>query len=130
VALEQSKMRLGAVAEKVQWITGDITQVHLPADRYMLWHDRAVFHFLTEQADREQYAAAATQSVKRGGFMIVATFAPDGPPKCSGLPVQRYDAAALAREFGFCRLKESRKELHITPRGATQAFTYVLLQRE
>ena len=93
-ALANSRARLGANAAKVQWIEADVREFE-PSQRYALWHDRAVFHFLTEPGDRERYRAQLSSAVGSGGHVVIGTFAADGPTKCSGLPVQRYDAAAL-----------------------------------
>jgi predicted pyridoxine 5'-phosphate oxidase superfamily flavin-nucleotide-binding protein len=96
----------------------------------MLWHDRAVFHFLTDDADRQRYVDSAAKAVRADGFMVVATFAADGPERCSGLPVTRYDADALAACFAphFARLGDSR-DVHHTPFDTEQPFTYVLMRR-
>ena len=128
-ALEKARQRLGAVADRVQWMEGDITRVQLPSEHFDLWHDRAVFHFLTDSVTQEAYVEAATNAVRSGGFIIIATFSPDGPAKCSGLPVQRYDAAALARKFPQCVLLDERREDHKTPSGTSQSFTYVRLKK-
>jgi 2-polyprenyl-3-methyl-5-hydroxy-6-metoxy-1,4-benzoquinol methylase len=124
-AIEATKARLGAQAGGIEWIAADITRVALPAAAYDVWHDRAVFHFLTAAEDRAAYTARVRQSLKRGGHSIVATFGPDGPMKCSALEVCRYDADSLQREFGEeFRLVESLTELHQTPFGTTQQFLY------
>ncbi len=129
-ALEASQTRLGERADLVTWIEGDVTQVELPPQTYDLWHDRAVFHFLTEADDRRTYVGAARRALKPGGSLIIATFGPEGPTRCSGLEVVRYDAEALAREFGTgFRLRESRLEEHQTPSGKPQQFIYGLLER-
>jgi SAM-dependent methyltransferase len=129
-ALAQSQARLGNSARKVRWVAGDVLDAQLPPARFDVWHDRAVFHFLTEAAERTRYVSLCERSLRVGGFALIATFAADGPEKCSGLPVCRYDAAALAAEFGpgFERLADSR-ELHHTPFDTTQTFTYLLLRR-
>jgi SAM-dependent methyltransferase len=129
-ALAQSRARLGNAARKVRWLEGDVLEAHLPPARFDLWHDRAVFHFLTEAAERDRYLAQCARSLRMGGFALVATFAADGPDTCSGLPVCRYDAAALAAEFGprFETLAHSREQ-HRTPFDTTQSFTYLLLRR-
>jgi SAM-dependent methyltransferase len=129
-ALAQSQARLGNSARKVRWVAGDVLDAQLPPARFDVWHDRAVFHFLTEAAERTRYVSLCERSLRVGGFALIATFAADGPEKCSGLPVCRYDAAALAAEFGpgFERLADSR-ELHRTPFDTTQTFTYLLLRR-
>jgi hypothetical protein len=101
-----------------------------PTRQYHLWHDRAVFHFLTDAADRAKYLATMNACVEPGGYAIIATFALDGPETCSGLPVQRYDAASLAAELGSgWELIESRHEIHETPWGAPQSFIYGLFKR-
>jgi len=116
-ALEKARLRLGPLAKRVQWMEGDITKIQLPLEHYDLWHDRAVFHFLTDLADRHSYVEAATRSVKTGGFIILATFSPEGPLKCSGLTVHRYDPESLAGMFPRFDLQESRLEDHKTPAG-------------
>jgi SAM-dependent methyltransferase len=129
MALEKARQRLGVLSDRVEWMEGDITRVQLPVEHYDLWHDRAVFHFLTDPLAQHTYVEAATRAVKSGGFIIIATFSPEGPVKCSGLPVQRYDAASLARKFPQCDLLDERQEDHKTPAGASQSFTYVRLQK-
>jgi SAM-dependent methyltransferase len=124
-ALAASRVRLGARAASVQWIAADITRAELPAARYDVWHDRAVFHFLTDPADRERYVAQVLKSVKPGGRIIVAAFGPGGPLQCSGLDVVRYDPAALHAEFGApFRLLGHESEVHQTPSGQEQEFVY------
>jgi len=124
-ALEVAKKRLGEAAQQVQWICADVTRVPLPTQRYNLWHDRAVFHFLTQPEQRRDYVRAVTAAVKAGGHVIVSTFGPEGPTRCSGLDVVRYDAESLRGEFGKrFRLVESSTELHRTPFGTTQQFLY------
>ena len=124
-ALEKSQRRLGAAAEAVQWIGGDITEVALPWRAYDLWHDRAVFHFLTEPGKRAAYVRRLAASLKSGGHAILATFGPQGPLKCSGLDTCRYNAESLAGELGpaFRLLREALIE-HTTPSGAAQQFLY------
>jgi SAM-dependent methyltransferase len=124
-ALRAAQMRLGADAGRVNWIEADITTVALPAQSCDLWHDRAVFHFLTDSAQRAAYVRAVLNAVRPGGHVIIATFAEDGPLQCSGLPVMRYSADALHSEFGApFELLEHRRETHHTPAGAVQQFTY------
>jgi SAM-dependent methyltransferase len=124
-AIEATKYRLGQAADNIHWLQGDITQVSLPPQAFAVWHDRAVFHFLTEPAQREAYVLSVLYAVKPGGHVIVSAFGPDGPTKCSGLDVIRYDAEALHQEFGRrFRIEESAKEVHHTPWGATQHFVY------
>jgi ubiquinone/menaquinone biosynthesis C-methylase UbiE len=129
-ALSVAQDRLGSRANDVTWIAGDITQIELPIHAYDVWHDRAVFHFLTSQEDREAYVRAVLRAVKPGGLVIVATFADDGPDHCSGLPVVRYNADTLHAEFGapFTLIRQEREEHH-TPSGATQKFIYCLCRK-
>jgi 2-polyprenyl-3-methyl-5-hydroxy-6-metoxy-1,4-benzoquinol methylase len=124
-AIEVTKKRLGVFAEQIDWIVADITQVLLEPFAYDVWHDRAVFHFLTSIDQRAAYVRNVARAVNPGGHVIVSTFGPEGPTKCSGLDVMRYDAESLHNEFGtrFC-LVESLKELHRTPFGTTQQFLY------
>jgi 2-polyprenyl-3-methyl-5-hydroxy-6-metoxy-1,4-benzoquinol methylase len=124
-ALEVTKKRLGAKAKQVHWMAADVTQASLARESYDVWHDRAVFHFLTKQEQRTAYVQQAAQSVKHGGYVIVSTFGPEGPVKCSGLDVVRYDAEGLHEQFGKrFSLLDSVKELHQTPFGTTQQFLY------
>lgn len=128
-ALEAAKARLGAMADKVRWEIADITNWH-PARRFDVWHDRAVFHFLTEPKQREAYRFALSHGVAEGGLVVIATFALDGPEKCSGLPVQRYDPIGLAAEMGDeLRLIEGWPEEHVTPWGASQSFNWCAFRR-
>jgi len=129
-ALDAARARLGADAARVHWIAADVTRAQLPPAHYALWHDRAVFHFLTDAAERARYVAQTARALRPGGHAVIATFAPDGPERCSGLPVARYDADALAAEFApvFVHVDHGR-ELHRTPWDAEQAFTYVVLRR-
>ena len=124
-AIDHTRKRLGAAAEQITWLVADITQVRLPERSYDVWHDRAVFHFLKDPALRLAYVRQVASAVKHGGHVIVGTFGPEGPEKCSGLDVMRYDAGSLHAEFGArFRLVESSKELHETPFGTTQQFLY------
>lgn len=128
-ALSVAQRRLGTAASGVSWLEGDVLDHPLPPAAFDLWHDRAVFHFLTDPVDRDRYVAAARRAVRPGGHLIVATFAEDGPPRCSGLEVVRYSPAALHEVFGEgFRLVESHRELHVTPSGAQQAFTYCICE--
>ena len=128
-ALEAAKTRLGERASQVQWIVADVTQWH-SAQSFDLWHDRAAFHFLTDPADRSAYVARMKQAIKPGGHVIIGTFAADGPEKCSGLPVNRYDAAGLARELGEgFELIESRRHDHSTPWNSAQHFLFCVFRR-
>jgi SAM-dependent methyltransferase len=129
-ALALAQARLGARAEAVRWIEGDITAVALPPRAYALWHDRAVFHFLTAAEQRRAYLTSLLHALQPGGHLIVATFAENGPTLCSGLPVQRYSAARLQEEFGAAfTLLRSEEEAHRTPGGAVQNFVYCHFRR-
>lgn len=124
-AIDANRKRLGDASERVHWLVADITRSDLPPSRYDVWHDRAVFHFLTAPGDRDAYVRQVARAVKHGGYVIVSTFGPEGPTKCSGLEVVRYDAESLHREFGVkFRLLGSSKEEHQTPFGTTQQFLY------
>lgn len=124
-ALRQARERLGARGAEVSWLERDVLTVDLPLSGIDVWHDRAVFHFLTTVTDRRRYVAQVRQGLRPGGHIIVATFAEDGPTRCSGLDVARYAPLALHEEFGSdFALIESRREEHVTPWGARQAFTY------
>jgi ubiquinone/menaquinone biosynthesis C-methylase UbiE len=123
--LDAAKNRLGARAPAVKWIEADITRFDFPPFEYDVWHDRAVFHFLTSLQDRDAYISAVLKTVKRGGHVIVATFAENGPDHCSGLPVMRYSADRLHSEFGESfALVAQEKEAHETPSGVVQQFVY------
>ena len=124
-ALDIAKDRLGANrAASIDWLCGDVTSLSLPTHRYDLWHDRAVFHFLTRPAERAAYVRQVLHATKPGGRVIVATFAPNGPQKCSGLDVARYDPDALHAALGSAfRLERQLADAHRTPAGAIQAFT-------
>lgn len=123
--------RFGAEAcADLRWLAGDATRLALPDAGFDLWHDRAVLHFLTDPAQRDAYVAQATRSVRHGGHLVIATFASDGPTRCSALDVMRYDADALAALFepGFEALA-SERDLHTTPGGAPQVFQYLIARR-
>ena len=124
-ALHAAQDRLGERAQAVNWLEGDILKLPLLEHAFDLWHDRAVFHFLTSEAERQAYVAQVLRSVKPQGHVIVATFAEDGPTQCSGLPVMRYSPAELHGQFGptFSLLKQDREEHH-TPFGTVQKFIY------
>jgi SAM-dependent methyltransferase len=123
-ALKAAKQRLGRRGESVAWIVADVTTWN-PSDTYDLWHDRAAFHFLTDPADRDAYIACLKKAVRPGGHVIIATFAPDGPERCSGLPIVRYDPEALAETLGpTFELVGSRRHDHLTPGGNTQRFQF------
>lgn len=124
-ALHEAQERLGERAGDVHWIQGDILERELPEHAFDLWHDRAVFHFLTSEDDRHAYVAKVLRALKPGGHVIVATFAEDGPTRCSGLPVMRYSPEELHGQFGssFALLKQEREDHH-TPFGSVQKFIY------
>lgn len=125
IALDVTRQRVGALAKHVSWFVADVLEVELPAASYDVWHDRAVFHFLTTDEQRRRYVDKVLMALKPGGFAIVGTFGPDGPIQCSGLPVSRYDASALHGTFGEpFQLMDSRVEVHTTPSGAQQQFVY------
>lgn len=124
-ALALARARLGQAGSPVRWLTGDVTTTPLPARHYDIWHDRAVFHFLTEAAQRRAYVEQVMRALRPGGHVIVATFAPDGPLQCSGLPVMRYSADSLHHAFGSAfQLVEHCDEEHRTPAGTLQHFIY------
>lgn len=124
-AIDVTKRRLGPASQQVHWLLGDIVEMELEGRAYDVWHDRAVFHFLTTAKERRAYIHQVMHAVMPGGHVIISTFGPEGPTKCSGLEVMRYDAGTLHGEFGkHFRLLESRKELHETPFGNTQQFLY------
>jgi 2-polyprenyl-3-methyl-5-hydroxy-6-metoxy-1,4-benzoquinol methylase len=130
-AIETSKQRLGAAAERVRWIAADATSAELDRGAYDVWHDRAVFHFLTAPEKRIAYVRNVARAVRPGGHVIVGTFGPEGPAKCSGLDVVRYDAEQLHGQFGAqFRAVESRQEIHRTPAGAAQQYLYCLCRVE
>jgi SAM-dependent methyltransferase len=124
-AIDASRKRLGSASERISWLVADITRMELDASAYDVWHDRAVFHFLTSTSDRAAYVRQVARSVRPGGHVIVSTFGSEGPVKCSGLDVVRYDAKSLHQEFGVqFRLLGSSEELHNTPFGTIQQFLY------
>ncbi len=128
-ALDVTKDRLGSAADEVAWIVGDVTEADLGGP-YRVWHDRAVFHFLTEPEQRRRYRAQLLRYVEVGGHVIIATFAEDGPTRCSGLPVMRYDATAIAAELGTSfELLRSEPSEHTTPSGSVQRFRFNLFVR-
>ena len=129
-ALAAAQQRLGADASKVTWLEADITKATLPAQTYDVWHDRAVFHFLTDGEQRKQYHALLKHALKPNGHVVIATFAENGPEKCSGLTICRYSSSALAAEFGAeFQLLNCSEEVHKTPSGGEQNFIYCHFQR-
>lgn len=129
-ALAAARSRLGSRASAVRWIEANVLEFDFPRHGYDVWHDRAVFHFLTGEAERHVYVRAVLRAVKPGGLVIVATFAEDGPTQCSGLPVMRYSADGLHAEFGepFLLLGHER-ESHHTPTGREQKFVYCFCRK-
>lgn len=129
-ALTTAKARLGARATRVRWVEANVLEAELPAHAYDVWHDRAVFHFLTTEEERQAYVQKVLCAVKPGGLVIVATFAEDGPTKCSGLPVMRYAASELHAEFGApFQLLGHERESHHTPAGGEQKFVYCFCRK-
>jgi 2-polyprenyl-3-methyl-5-hydroxy-6-metoxy-1,4-benzoquinol methylase len=129
-ALAVARERLGERAGAVEWREADVLTVQLPAAGYAIWHDRAAFHFLTRPEDRRSYAAALRHALRPRGHAIVASFATDGPSRCSGLEVVRYSPESMLAELGEgLELVDSAREAHCTPTGATQSFIYCLFQR-
>lgn len=129
-ALSQIQSRLATKAAAIEWFESDVTSFTPPHD-FGLWHDRAVFHFLTEASDRRGYVAALRRTLRPGGAAIIATFAMDGPPKCSGLDVKRYDEQSILAELGNeFQLQEIRRETHITPWQSEQRFIYFRFLRK
>jgi ubiquinone/menaquinone biosynthesis C-methylase UbiE len=128
-ALQVARARLGQAADAVTWVVGDARHMSL-LEQVDLWHDRAVFHFLTSDTDQDAYLSSLRRTVRVGGHVIIATFGPGGPEKCSGLPVQRYEAEALSARLGagFAWLRFIQKH-HVTPSGVTQEFIYGLFYR-
>lgn len=124
-AIDVNQERLGRDAERVHWFAADITKVSLPPSSFDVWHDRAVFHFLTAANDRKAYVRQVERALRPGGHVILGAFGPEGPVRCSGLDVVRYSASSLHDEFGKrFRLVKSLKQLHETPSGTTQQFLY------
>lgn len=129
-ALAVARERLGLHAERVHWIAGNVTAIGLTGHAYDVWHDRAVFHFVTDEDERRAYVAQLLHALKPGGHAIIATFALDGPTECSGLPVMRYSPATLHAELGAgFVLVEYSDEAHVTPAGRTQRFVYCLFAK-
>jgi SAM-dependent methyltransferase len=129
-ALEAAKGRLGGRAAQVHWIVADAT-VWEPEKAYEIWHDRAAFHFLTEERDRAAYVARLERALKVGGYAVIATFALDGPERCSGLPVVRYDPVSLGQTLGRAfQLVDTRRHAHATPWGSDQSFQFSVFRRD
>ena len=123
-ALFSAKNRLGDSAGRIAWYEADITEF-IPPHQFSLWHDRAVFHFLTDKPDREKYVEVLNLALRPGGYLIIAAFAIGGPEKCSGLEIVQYDSTKLREELGEgFELVEERNEVHITPANKKQEFVY------
>jgi SAM-dependent methyltransferase len=130
-AVDANRRRLGKASDRVYWVVADIRKIELEPCAYDVWHDRAVFHFLTSPRDRLAYVRQVTRALRHGGNVIISTFGPEGPTKCSGLGVVRYDAESLHQEFGVhFRPLDSLKEMHRTPFGTVQQFLYCLCRIE
>lgn len=130
-ALTVARDRLAESDAHLDWIVGDITTVDLPKNHFALWHDRAVFHFLTDPAHQQRYVEQVIHALKPNGHLIIATFALDGPQQCSGLNVAQYDAQSLHHAFGSrFRLIDSSQETHVTPWGSEQRFVYCHMQKQ
>ncbi len=128
-ALERAKENLGAEAAKIEWVVADI-MAWKPTRQWQVWHDRAVFHFLTDAASQDAYIRALYAAALPGAIAIISGFAPDGPEKCSGLPVVRYDAQSLSKRIGAgFELLAEKREAHETPGGAMQKFYYAVLRK-
>lgn len=128
-ALEVAKARLGKRANQAQWIAADVTEWHI-TQTFDIWHDRAAFHFLVDAADRAAYIARLKEAIPPGGHVIIGSFAIDGPEKCSGLPVNRYDATSLSRELGEgFALIHTRRHDHATPWKSEQRFQFSVFRR-
>lgn len=129
-ALAAARKRLGTQSAQVQWLEANVLEAALPRYAYDVWHDRAVFHFLTSAKERHAYVQTVLRTVKPGGLVIVATFAEDGPTQCSGLPVMRYGANELHAEFGApFQLLGHERESHLTPGGNAQKFVYCFCRK-
>jgi 2-polyprenyl-3-methyl-5-hydroxy-6-metoxy-1,4-benzoquinol methylase len=128
-AINKAKERLGINADKVKWIISDITEF-IPEEQYKVWHDRAVFHFLTQQQDIEYYKELVNKNISDNGHFILATFADDGPEKCSGLQVCKYSEKNMENSFStIFKVKKSFKYKHLTPFGTIQSFTFSVFRK-
>lgn len=128
VALDTARARLGDTAAQVSWICGDVTEWQPAPESFALWHDRAAFHFLTDAAGQAAYAAVLHRALRPGGAAVIASFAPDGPERCSGLPVKRWSPEALAKALDL-HLTASDRFVHVTPGGVAQRFQISLLRK-
>ncbi len=130
-ALNRAKVRLGGLGSRVQWIEADVAEADLSPDQFELWHDRALFHFLTRPEVISGYLAELRRSLRSGGYALIATFAENGPEACSGLPTRRYSKEALGSELGSSfHLVDSRTEAHQKPQGGEQQFLYCLFRKD
>lgn len=130
VALDTTKRRLDAIAEQIKWVASDILLVDLPEHHYDVWHDRAVFHFLSEASERAAYIRVLTNALKPAGHVVIATFGPAGPNRCSGLDVRQFDVQQLSSEFGAgFELVTGTIEDHHTPAGSIQQFLYCCFRK-
>jgi len=128
-AINKAKARLGINADKVKWIESDITEF-IPTEQYDIWHDRAVFHFLTQEKDIEYYKILVNENISDNGYFILATFADDGPEKCSGLQVCKYSEKDMGNSFStIFKVKKSLKDKHLTPFGTIQSFTFSVFRK-
>ncbi len=129
-AIALAKERLGATAGEIEWIEGDVIDMALPEAKFDVWHDRAVFHFLTDPVDRMRYREQLKRALRPGGYVVLAAFSTRGPVRCSGLKVQQYDVSLVKQELGSAfRLEKSATVEHRTPSGGRQEFLYCLLER-
>lgn len=129
-AIALSRERLGAKSDSITWLQEDVTQSELPSRHFKLWHDRAVFHFLINPQQQQQYKDALLEALTVDGYFIIGAFDPEAPSQCSGLPVQRYSAEMLCSRFAKeFRLKRHHHEIHRTPSGLEQSYVYCLFQR-
>ena len=129
-ALERTKAKLGTQATQIKWIVSDILAFN-PSEKFALWHDRATFHFLTDEKDIEKYVEIAANAIMPGGVLVLATFATSGPPKCSGLEITQYSAATAEKTFAkYFNLLESREAVHQTPFDSEQNFIYNIFERQ
>ena len=129
-AISLTRKRLGTLSSSVTWMNEDVTKIDLPSQYFKLWHDRAVFHFLTDTERQQRYKDALLETLKVDGYFIIGTFDLEAPPQCSGLPVQRYTSEILCSTFGKeFQLKRHQHEIHRTPSGLEQTYIYCLFQR-
>jgi trans-aconitate methyltransferase len=129
-ALSQAQERLGDLSAQIEWIEADVTMFS-GSRTFMLWHDRAVFHFLIEPESRKQYLISLQKSLRPNGYAIIATFSTTGPKQCSGMDVMQFDETSLATEMGSAfQLERSLQKKHTTPWGSNQDFIYCLFKRD